>query len=216
MKTLSYNKEQKRDFPGWWGPIEPEVAGCTTRQISRRINRTKQGHPPSGLSERSHMADVNDVAAAILDKTGEIDTFKLQKLVYYSQAWYRVWKSKPLFTDEIQAWAGGPVVPSLYSRHRGRFSVSEWPWGDPKRLTADELEVVESIVDAYGRLTGYQLSQLTHSEAPWIRAREGLAPGQRGSRIIELDDIYDYYSDLDQNPEATDISKLTFSEDEPL
>ncbi|MGC9156525.1 MAG: Panacea domain-containing protein [Ferrimicrobium sp.] len=97
-----------------------------------------------------------------------MDTFKLQKLVYYSQAWHRVWNSKSMFTERIVAWAGGPVVPTLYSQHRSRFSVSEWNSGDLSRLTAEELEAVDSIVDTYGDLAGYQFRQLTHSEAPWI------------------------------------------------
>ena len=60
---------------------------------------------------------------------------KLQKLAYYSYAWHLVWKEKRLFPERIQAWANGPVVRSLYDRHRGQFSVSSWPSGDPSRVT---------------------------------------------------------------------------------
>ena len=38
---------------------------------------------------------VFDVAAYILQKTGSMTTMKLQKLVYYSQAWSLVWDEKP-------------------------------------------------------------------------------------------------------------------------
>ncbi|WP_307850044.1 MULTISPECIES: type II toxin-antitoxin system antitoxin SocA domain-containing protein [unclassified Saccharopolyspora] len=38
---------------------------------------------------------------------------KLQKLVYYSQAWHLVWDERPLFDEPVQAWANGPVVPDL-------------------------------------------------------------------------------------------------------
>ena len=37
------------------------------------------------------MASVYDVAAYILEKQGAMTTWKLQKLVYYSQAWSLVW-----------------------------------------------------------------------------------------------------------------------------
>ena len=67
------------------------------------------------------MATVFDVAAYILGKQGASSTWKLQKLVYYSQAWSLVWDGTPLFEEEIQAWIGGPVCPDLYSKHRGQF-----------------------------------------------------------------------------------------------
>ena len=65
------------------------------------------------------MANALDVAAAILKRTGPIPAMKLQKLVYYSQAWSLVWDDRPLFKDRIEAWANGPVIPNLYRAHRG-------------------------------------------------------------------------------------------------
>ena len=59
-----------------------------------------------------------DVADYILAKKGTMSAMKLQKLVYYAQAWHLVWEDKELFPEEIQAWANGPVVPSLYTLHQ--------------------------------------------------------------------------------------------------
>lgn len=61
-----------------------------------------------------HMATVFDVAEYILQKLGEVTTMKLQKLVYYCQAWSLVWDEQPLFEDDFQAWANGPVCPALF------------------------------------------------------------------------------------------------------
>lgn len=47
------------------------------------------------------MANVSDVAAYILQKHGRMTTMKLQKLVYYSQAWSLVWDEKPLFQERM-------------------------------------------------------------------------------------------------------------------
>jgi uncharacterized phage-associated protein len=58
------------------------------------------------------MVSVDDVAAYILEQRGPMSAMKLQKLVYYSQAWSLVWEDRPLFREEIQAWASGPVVPA--------------------------------------------------------------------------------------------------------
>ncbi len=39
---------------------------------------------------------------------------KLQKLCYYCQAWYLAWNNEPLFDEEFEAWASGPVCKELY------------------------------------------------------------------------------------------------------
>jgi uncharacterized phage-associated protein len=163
------------------------------------------------------MANVHDVAAAILERTGPLDTFKLEKLVYYCQVWHLVWDDETLFSEPIEAWAGGPVIRSLYDLHRGRYKVSEWPAGDARKLTESERETVDVVVDAYGKLSGRQLSQLTHRETPWRKARGDLAPGERGSRIIDPGDMQDYYSGLDQSDQATPVDDLaTVRTDEPF
>ena len=40
------------------------------------------------------MLTVFDVASYILKKSGKMTTMKLQKLIYYSQAWALVWYEK--------------------------------------------------------------------------------------------------------------------------
>ena len=50
------------------------------------------------------MADVYDVAAYILKQRGPLTAMKLQKLVYYSQAWSIVWDDDAVFSEEIEAW----------------------------------------------------------------------------------------------------------------
>ena len=49
------------------------------------------------------MVSVFDAAAYIVEKTGEMTTLKLQKLVYYAQAWSLVWDERPLFDEKIEA-----------------------------------------------------------------------------------------------------------------
>lgn len=72
------------------------------------------------------MATVYDVADYILGSCGPMSAMKLQKLVYYAQAWSLVWDEQPLFPDDFEAWANGPVVRSLYDLHRGQFRVSPY------------------------------------------------------------------------------------------
>lgn len=148
------------------------------------------------------MADVLDVAQEVLNRVGETSTWKLQKLVYYCQAWHCVWADKPLFNAKIQAWANGPVCPDLYIKHRGEFSVSELRGADPSRLTRGECDTIERVVEFYKVYNGQQLSDLTHMEEPWKRAREGLTPNERGDKEITLESMAEYYGGLGNGTET--------------
>lgn len=142
------------------------------------------------------MATADDVAAYILQLQGPMTAIKLQKLVYYSYAWHLVWDEERLFEGSIEAWANGPVVRELYRGHRGQFMVSDWPKGDPSTLSDSERETVSSVLAFYGDKSAAWLSELTHKERPWLEAREGLAPGERGDRAISDATMAEYYGSL--------------------
>jgi uncharacterized phage-associated protein len=139
---------------------------------------------------------VHDVAAYIIQEHGPMTAMKMQKLVYYSQAWGLVWDSEPLFAEPIQAWSNGPVVPSLYDTHRGMFAVTEWPKGDPSNLSKSQIGTIDAVLRLYGSLSAHQLSELTHREEPWKNARNGMNPGERGSTEISHAEMVEYYSSL--------------------
>lgn len=143
------------------------------------------------------MATASDVAAYILNKCGPMTAMKLQKLVYYSQAWHLAWESAPIFDEEIQAWANGPVTYSLYLQHKGFFQVEPHEiCGNGGALGPTEADSVNVVLDHYCQFTPLQLSELTHSETPWKNARAGLAPGERGNSIISKEDMMEYYASL--------------------
>ena len=140
------------------------------------------------------MASVHDVAAYIL-RRGSMTALKLQKLVYYCQAWSLVWDEKPLFPEKIEAWANGPVVRELYERHRGMFRVFKWD-GNPDALEDEEKETVDSVLKFYGKFSSQELSNMTHSEKPWRDARAGMHSTERGDIEITHAAMAEYYSSL--------------------
>jgi uncharacterized phage-associated protein len=141
---------------------------------------------------------VHDVAAYILKNQGEISAMKLQKLVYYSQAWSLVWDDKPLFRAPIQAWANGPVVPLLYRNHRGQFSLKSWPLGAAAKVIRDGngKATIDSVLKFYGDKSGQWLSELTHKEDPWLNARKGLSDDDPSTQEITLSAMAEYYGAL--------------------
>jgi uncharacterized phage-associated protein len=158
------------------------------------------------------VATVHDVAAYILSKLGQMSTMKLQKLVYYSQAWHLVWAEEPLFGERIEAWANGPVVYDLFQAHRGRFSVAEWPRGNPANLDRVQTGTIDAVIATYGHLDGRQLSYLTHEERPWREARTGLGPTELSHAEITPEAMQDYYKGVEAAEEAVPVDELDWGD----
>lgn len=126
-----------------------------------------------------------------------ISQLKLQKLCYYAQAWHLAVFGEPLFGEPIEAWAHGPVVPSLYSR----FRSYRWDAIDPSEaktdpyedLHSDHLELLEAVFEKYGSLTAKQLERLTHSEAPWRDAYGDTPQGRACDEEITHEAMKTFY-----------------------
>ena len=142
------------------------------------------------------MASVFDVAEYILRKKGPMTAWKLQKLVYYSQVWSLVWDDRPLFRARIEAWTNGPVAPALYQEHRGMFKVRKIDKGNPKNLDQDAKDTIDVVLEYYGDKSPQWLSDLTHMEEPWRRARIGIPEGVRSGSEITRDSMAEYYGGL--------------------
>src|SRR5262249_26306763 len=122
------------------------------------------------------MADVIDVAEYVLEKIHETTAMKLQKLIYYCQAWHLAWTEKPLFEGKIEAWRNGPVVPLLFNLHKGQFKLKPGFFFKKTRrtkhaLSRDEIDIIDRVLKYYASKDPHWLSQLTHMESPWKDAR---------------------------------------------
>ena len=140
-----------------------------------------------------------DVAAYILEKKGVMTSMKLQKLVYYCQAWSLVWDEAPLFGERIEAWVNGPVVRELYETHRGLFMVEPGSIpGASSKLNDTQRETVDSVLTYYGDKASKWLIDLSHEEDPWrlTRERHHLGQLERGTAEITHADMAEYYGSL--------------------
>ena len=137
------------------------------------------------------------VAKYILETSGTMSSMKLQKLVYYSQAWSLVWDEAPLFEENFEAWAGGPILPALFQRHKGRFEIDAKLFAEIETsLTARQKQITDNVVSFYSKHTAQQLSDLTHSETPWKDARGETPSGARSQAVITQSAMHEYYSGL--------------------
>ncbi|MNW41341.1 hypothetical protein D3C74_184760 [compost metagenome] len=137
---------------------------------------------------------VHDLAAYLVSTLGPTETLKLQKLLYYCNAWSLALRNRPVFTDHIEAWKHGPVVSSIYPYHRRDASVSEWKWGNPEGLAPEDKEMADAILKLYGARSGWSLRNLTHDEAPWKDAWYNCGEGERFGEVISHEAMASFYS----------------------
>ena len=129
----------------------------------------------------------------LANETGAfISNLKLQKLVYYAQAWYLAIYKKPLFDEDFQAWVHGPVIPELYNRYRqyGWRPIQEEV--EPN-LPEEVLAFLSEVADEYFACDAYELEQMTHLEDPWNRARGNLPPDAPSNEIVFKEWMKEYY-----------------------
>lgn len=152
------------------------------------------------IEKEEQVADVLDVAAYLLEHARASikseTTFWIQKMVYYSQVMSLVHYHTPLFKQDIEAWANGPVVQELYQAHKGVRYIKSWNTdnlGDSTNLSNKHQALIDLALEKYGNQSGQILSELTHSERPWNEARGDLEPHVRSNNIITHNMILDFY-----------------------
>lgn len=119
------------------------------------------------------MVSVYDVAKYFLAKIdeddGPITHLKLQKLLYYAQGFYLAVHGEPLFSDSIEAWAHGPVVPAVWQQYRayGVAPIPPDPDFVPESVPEEVRELLDEVYAVYGQFTAWRLREMTHDDLPW-------------------------------------------------
>jgi uncharacterized phage-associated protein len=127
-------------------------------------------------------------------ESGEsITPLKLQKLIYYADAWFLANFDRPLIKEEFEAWAHGPAVRSIYAKYRG-YQWNSLP-SEEGRLPKEELQgFLEAVYEEYGQYSAKKLEQMTHEEDPWLRARGNLPPEAASKNVISKLEIRNFYA----------------------
>lgn len=142
-----------------------------------------------------------DIAAWFLGnidrESGDAIThLKLQKLIYYAQAWSLALRERPLFEEDLQAWAHGPVADSVYQKYRDASWAALPPPEVVPDIDADDAEHLSTILATYGDFSAKHLERMTHAETPWLEARNGLPDEARSREPISRETMTSFYRDL--------------------
>lgn len=152
--------------------------------------------------------DTNLIADFMLAKSSPefgdiISNLKLQKLLYYAagiMAAVRKDPAAPLFSDPIEAWTHGPVVPAQYRRF-SKFGSGPIPCVEGFDFSAfdkADLQVLDDAYAFYGQYSAWKLRNMTHEETPWLASYE------QPDNKISLAQLIDFFSDeIDESYIAT-------------
>ena len=133
--------------------------------------------------ERSAAHDPRAIANRILDIREEagkpITIMQLIKLAYIADGWSLALLGKPLSNEAPEAWQYGPVFRSVYNAFSGtgsrpvsgRACVRGTSIPIAEEFSKDEEAILRMVVESYGKLSAFTLSNLTHQRGtPWSTA----------------------------------------------
>lgn len=128
------------------------------------------------------------------DAGDDITHLKLQKLLYYAQAWYLANYSEPLFDEELQAWTHGPVVLSIWDEFK-KYEYGSLPISDEVIDFSNEIEKhLQEVYKEYGKYSAKELERLTHEEEPWKKTRNNISIEEKCTNPIDKNLMRDYYA----------------------
>jgi uncharacterized phage-associated protein len=150
---------------------------------------------------------ISDVTDYIIVKVNEgddsLNLLKLQKLLYYVQAWYLAFYKEPLFEGKFEAWVHGPVNRIVFDRFKDSLGNGLYTKVNNNCIRSDfdlenNLDIensihIDAVLEEYARFTGSQLEDLSHREDPWIFARKGLNPNESSKNEIDEVTMQNYY-----------------------
>ena len=117
-----------------------------------------------------------------------ITNLRLQKLLYFVQAKVLVETGEPCFEDEMEAWDYGPVVPAVYNEYSKYHSRPIETTDTIPLSDANVVKNIDEVIDYLGDTETFELVQITHSQTPWIVAR------QRGrGAVISKESIKEFF-----------------------
>lgn len=139
------------------------------------------------------------VISYVFEGLREVTPLMLQKLLYFIQGTSYALHNQPMFMEDCEAWAHGPVYPEVYDLFRdfkynpiddARFAVLD---GVADELTDGERKVIDLVINTFGLYGGKALERITHNEVPWRNARRGFGENIPSNEPITKESIKSYY-----------------------
>lgn len=130
----------------------------------------------------------------ILKHYGPMSHLKLQKLLFYCDAYHLAYFDQELIEDCFEAWVHGPVSRKVYDSLKDKsllyaelsysHSITEDIDGEFAKLTQDQRNLIISVLTDLSTWTGLELEKAAHNERPWLEARIGYGEADKCHELI--------------------------------
>lgn len=142
----------------------------------------------------SKLYNVLDVSRYVInysnDKDYGISNLKLQKVLYFIQAYFLIstLNNVPCFKEKIEAWNFGPVVPEAYQEY-SQYGSTDIPtvvsfialdydniWNSERKIFDSSIisnkhkRIINDVIDKFADYSATDLVELTHRQSPWKEA----------------------------------------------
>jgi uncharacterized phage-associated protein len=140
---------------------------------------------------------IADSLIALAHRRGRpVNNLKLQRLLYYAQAWHLGRFGCPLFPEKLEAWMTGPVIPSLYWKFKPH-GIGDLPVPPAvPELSPALAAFLDEIAADYLPLDEYDLDDMSKRETPWRAARGGLDPSEPSRNELSEDEMRAFFHAL--------------------
>lgn len=148
------------------------------------------------LNKEINQVSALNMADYILVQCGSMSHLKLQKLLYYCEAYHLAYTDRAVLHENFQAWVHGPVCVEVYHALKGNAVL----YGDVSydgagsgsnpvsyikdALASKQIEIIDDVLSSLSSWKDSELEASTHREFPWIEARSGKGPSEKHDGII--------------------------------
>ena len=134
----------------------------------------------------------------ILKHYGPMSHLKLQRLLFYCDAYHLAYFDKELITDKFEAWVHGPVVPSQFNRFNNIDFFQNIKVKDCEniKLKSKTEQLLNEVVGIYNKCTDGHLELLVKREDPWKKTRGDIPEFKKCQKEIKLDLMKQYYINI--------------------
>lgn len=131
--------------------------------------------------------NLRDICLRIIQlSNGQIGNLRLQKLLYFVQAYSLVRFGQEAYHSNIEAWPYGPVVPEAYFAFKNNLLENRI---ERVGLNQRNEESVSVVMDAFRNWSDFALVDLTHKYEIWQNKLNSIY----ADKVIEVNEIRTYH-----------------------
>lgn len=127
-----------------------------------------------------------------------LSNLKLQKLLYFIQAYFLTSCNRPCFREDIEAWDFGPVVPEAYYEYK-KYGANSIPYifynpfeNKKDVITEDDKQLINYVLDEMAQYSATTLVAVTHAQDPWKEVYKPYSPHIK----ISKESIREYFNKI--------------------